>query len=191
MPGVTVEEVADAAQLASLADETPEGRSIVVLAKEFGLRGRHIDPEEATFVPFTAQTRMSGVDLDGHSVRKGAGDAVDRMGPAAGGRGAARARVYAGAGLWPGRHAARRRPRRQGCSGVIHLKDIVKGGIRERFDQLRAMGIRTVMITGDNPLTAAAIAEEAGRGRLPRRGHARGQDGAHQAASRRRASWWR
>ena len=161
MPGFTAEEVADAAQLASLADETPEGRSIVVLAKEFGLRGRHIDPEEATFVEFTAQTRMSGIDLDGHSVRKGAGDAVMAWIRQQGGEvppelESTLAQV-SGQGGTP--LAVARDDR---AVGVIHLKDIVKGGIRERFDQMRAMGIRTVMITGDNPLTAAVIAEEAG-----------------------------
>jgi len=161
MPGFTVEEVADAAQLASLADETPEGRSIVVLAKEFGLRGRHIAPDEATFVEFTAQTRMSGIDLDGHSVRKGAGDAVMAWVRQRGGEvppelESTLARV-SGQGGTP--LAVARDDR---AVGVIHLKDIVKGGIRERFDQMRAMGIRTVMITGDNPLTAAVIAEEAG-----------------------------
>ena len=156
-----MEEVADAAQLASLADETPEGRSIVVLAKEFGLRGRHIDPEEATFVEFSAQTRMSGIDLDGHSVRKGAGDAVTAWIRQQGGEAppeleSTLAQV-SGQGGTPLAVA-----RDDKAVGVIHLKDIVKGGIRERFDQLRAMGIRTVMITGDNPLTAAVIAEEAG-----------------------------
>ena len=162
MPGVDVEELADAAQLASLADETPEGRSIVVLAKEFGIRGRHLDPEDATFIEFTAQTRMSGIDLDGHVVRKGAGDAVVAWIRQQGRRGAARTRVDAGS-----RSRARAAPRSPSHAtttalGVIHLKDIVKGGIRERFDQMRAMGIRTVMITGDNPLTAAVIAQEAG-----------------------------
>ena len=161
MPGFTVAEVADAAQLASLADETPEGRSIVVLAKEFGLRGRHIDPDEAVFVEFTAQTRMSGIDLDGHSVRKGAGDAVmiwvrENGGEVPPGLEAALAHVSAQGGT----PLAVARDGR--AVGVIHLKDIVKGGIRERFDQMRAMGIRTIMITGDNPLTAAVIAEEAG-----------------------------
>jgi K+-transporting ATPase ATPase B chain len=161
MPGVTVEDLADAAQLASLADETPEGRSVVVLAKEFGLRGRHIDPEQATFVEFSAQTRMSGIDLDGHAVRKGAGDAVTAW-----------IRQHGGV-VPPELEATLAQVSSQGGTplavardgealGVIHLKDIVKGGIRERFDQMRAMGIRTVMITGDNPLTAAVIAQEAG-----------------------------
>ncbi len=161
MPGFTAEDVADAAQLASLADETPEGRSIVVLAKEFGLRGRHIDPEAATFVEFTAQTRMSGIDLDGHSVRKGAGDAImawirQQRGEVPPELGSMLAQV-SGQGGTPLAVARDNR-----AVGVIHLKDIVKGGIRERFGQMRAMGIRTVMITGDNPLTAAVIAEEAG-----------------------------
>jgi K+-transporting ATPase ATPase B chain len=161
MPGVTAEDLADAAQLASLADETPEGRSVVVLAKEFGLRGRHIDPEQATFVEFSALTRMSGIDLDGHAVRKGAGDAVTAW-----------IRQHGGVAP-PELEATLAQVSSQGGTplavarddealGVIHLKDIVKGGIRERFDQMRAMGIRTVMITGDNPLTAAVIAQEAG-----------------------------
>ena len=162
MPGVSEEELADAAQLASLADETPEGRSIVVLAKSFGIRGRHLDPEKATFVEFSAQTRMSGIDLDGHAIRKGAGDAIIKWVRQRGSEVPAAAR---------GDHreachcrAARRSPSPATTQvlGVIHLKDIVKGGIRERFDELRAMGIRTVMITGDNPLTAAVIAKEAG-----------------------------
>jgi potassium-transporting ATPase ATP-binding subunit len=161
MPGVTEQELADVAQLASLADETPEGRSIVVLAKRFGIRERHMEDGRAVFHEFSAQTRMSGVDLDGHKIRKGAGDAVL---------------------AWIGEHGGATPPEleqtikevsRQGGTplavardgralGVVHLKDIVKGGMRERFDELRAMGIRTVMITGDNPLTAAVIAEEAG-----------------------------
>jgi K+-transporting ATPase ATPase B chain len=161
MLGVTEAELADAAQLASLADETPEGRSIVVLAKRFGIRGRHIDPEQATFVEFSAQTRMSGIDLDGHAVRKGAGDAIIKW---------VRQR---GTEVPPLLEETIEKVSLQGGTplavasdervlGVIHLKDIVKGGIRERFDELRAMGIRTVMITGDNPLTAAVIAKEAG-----------------------------
>jgi K+-transporting ATPase ATPase B chain len=162
LPGVTEAEIADAAQLSSLADETPEGRSIVVLAKErYGLRGRELAEHGAVFVPFTAQTRMSGVDLDGRQVRKGAADAIERYVAANGGNGAAELRPIvdriARAGGTPLVVADRSRP-----LGVIHLKDIVKGGIRERFTQLRAMGIRTVMITGDNPLTAASIANEAG-----------------------------
>jgi K+-transporting ATPase ATPase B chain len=161
MPGVAEEELADAAQLASLADETPEGRSIVVLAKEFGIRGRHIDPAHAEFIEFTAQTRMSGIDLDRHSIRKGAGDAVVNWIRQQGGE------------VPPELETTMEDVSKQGGTplavarndralGVIHLKDIVKGGISERFDQMRAMGIRTVMITGDNPLTAAVIAKEAG-----------------------------
>jgi K+-transporting ATPase ATPase B chain len=161
--GVTEQELADAAQLSSLADETPEGRSIVVLAKEkYGLRGRELASHEAHFVPFSAQTRMSGVNLDGFEIRKGAVDAIERYllegstpMPA---DVKATVEEIARTGGTPLVVAERRR----GALGVIELKDIVKGGMRERFDQLRAMGIRTVMITGDNPLTAAAIAREAG-----------------------------
>ena len=161
LPGVTEAEVADAAQMSSLSDETPEGRSIVVLAKKYGLRGRHIRESEAEFVPFTAQTRMSGINLNGRRVRKGATDAVvawvkDQGGEAPGELAEIVERV-ANMGGTPLVVAENRR-----VLGVVHLKDVVKGGIRERFDQLRAMGIRTVMITGDNPLTAAAIAKEAG-----------------------------
>ena len=167
-PGVTAERLADAAQLASLADETPEGRSIAVLAKEkFGLRGRDVSGPHAKFVPFTAQTRMSGVDFPAHggspvrSIRKGAADSVKNY-------------VLQLGGIYPDAVARSvDEVSRQGGTplvvadgkevlGVVHLKDIVKGGIRERFAQLRKMGIRTVMITGDNPLTAAAIAAEAG-----------------------------
>ena len=160
--GVSPSELADAAQLSSLADETPEGRSIVVLAKEkYQLRGREVSEHEAKFIEFSAQTRMSGVDLDHRSIRKGATDAVIEF-------------VKEHGGTIPGRltevtdHIARSGgtplvvadgPK---VLGVIHLKDVVKGGMRERFDQLRTIGIRTVMITGDNPLTAAAIAAEAG-----------------------------
>ena len=166
--GSLLEWLADAAQLASLADETPEGRSIVVLAKEkYGLRGREVEGHAATFVPFTAQTRMSGVDFgaaDGRparSIRKGAAANV-------------RAWVEGNGGRYPQAvsDAAESIARSGGpplvvaegpeALGVIFLKDIVKGGIKERFAQLRRMGIRTVMITGDNPLTAAAIAAEAG-----------------------------
>ncbi len=161
MPGVTEQDLADAAQLASLADETPEGRSIVVLAKEFGIRGRHIDPEHAEFIEFTAQTRMSGIDVDGHSIRKGAGDAVVTWIRQRGGEVPVELEqtmeAVSNQGGTP--LAVARNDR---ALGVIHLKDIVKGGIRERFDQMRSMGIRTVMITGDNPLTAAVIAKEAG-----------------------------
>ncbi len=162
LPGVSEKELADAAQLSSLADETPEGRSIVVLAKDrYKLRGRELQPHEARFIPFTAQTRMSGVDYDGREIRKGAVDAIEKYvdGGAAPVPPELRATVerIAHSGGTPLVVAVNRRP-----LGVIHLKDIVKGGMKERFDQLRAMGIRTVMITGDNPLTAAAIAREAG-----------------------------
>jgi K+-transporting ATPase ATPase B chain len=162
-PGVTEMELADAAQLSSLADETPEGRSIVVLAKErYGIRGRALASHQAEFVPFTAQTRMSGVNLNGFEIRKGAADAIANYVRQNGGElhkeVQARVDQIARAGGTPLVVAEKRR----GALGVIELKDIVKGGMRERFDQLRAMGIRTVMITGDNPLTAAAIAREAG-----------------------------
>ncbi|RYD33410.1 MAG: K(+)-transporting ATPase subunit B [Verrucomicrobiaceae bacterium] len=161
-PGVTAAQLADAAQLASLADETPEGRSIVILAKEqFNLRGRELSAPHAVFVPFTAQTRMSGVDFDGRSIRKGAADSVNRH-------------VLSLGGAWPAEvEKAVETASRAGRTplvvaeghhvlGVVELKDVVKGGIKERFAQLRKMGIRTVMITGDNPMTAAAIAAEAG-----------------------------
>ena len=161
-PGITEAQMADAAQLSSLADETPEGRSIVVLAKErYGLRGRELGSHEATFIPFTAQTRMSGVDMDGHEIRKGAVDAITKYltqnGTMLPKEIQAAVETIARSGGTPLVVAENRR-----ALGVIHLKDIVKGGMRERFDQLRAMGIKTVMITGDNPLTAAAIAREAG-----------------------------
>jgi K+-transporting ATPase ATPase B chain len=161
-PGVSEAELADAAQLASFADETPEGRSIVVLAKErYGLRGRELRASGANFIPFTAVTRMSGVDLDGRQIRKGAAEAIAKYVSDAGGNVPAEVREavdrISNAGGTPLLVAEDRR-----VLGVIYLKDIVKGGMRERFDQLRAMGIRTVMITGDNPLTAAAIAREAG-----------------------------
>ena len=161
-PGVSNDQLADAAQLSSLPDETPEGRSIVVLAKErFGLRGRDLASMQARFVPFTAQTRMSGVDFDGRTIRKGAADAIENY------------LKQNGAVLPQELRAAVETISRSGGTplvvaennralGVIHLKDIVKGGMRERFAHLRAMGIKTVMITGDNPLTAAAIAREAG-----------------------------
>jgi len=161
MPGVTEEELADAAQLASLADETPEGRSIVVLAKQYGIRERHIDPTQATFVEFSAQTRMSGIDLDGSAVRKGAGDAIIKWVKQ---RGSdvppLLEETIEDVSLQGGTPLAVANQER--VLGVIHLKDIVKGGMRERFDELRSMGIRTVMITGDNPLTASVIAKEAG-----------------------------
>jgi K+-transporting ATPase ATPase B chain len=155
-------ELADAAQLSSLADETPEGRSIVVLAKEkYAYRGREVADHEAHFIPFTAQTRMSGVDIDGRRIRKGATDSVVEFVQEQGGQ------------IPPELTETTQRISRSGGTplvvadrdrvlGVIHLKDVVKGGMRERFEQLRRIGIRTVMITGDNPLTAAAIAAEAG-----------------------------
>jgi K+-transporting ATPase ATPase B chain len=162
-PGVTEQELADAAQMSSLADETPEGRSIVVLAKEkYGLRGRQLSAQESHFIPFSAQTRMSGVDLNNFEIRKGSVDALSNY-------------------LLQNRHPMPNEvktiveeiarsggtplvvaEKNRGALGVIELKDIVKGGIRDRFDHLRAMGIKTVMITGDNPLTAASIAREAG-----------------------------
>jgi K+-transporting ATPase ATPase B chain len=161
-PGVDMATLADAAQLASLADETPEGRSIVVLAKNlYGIRGRELGELNATFVPFTAQTRMSGADLDGREIRKGAADSLETF-------------VAQRGGVWPPEvQAAVQNIAKQGGTplvvadgahvlGVIFLKDIVKGGIRERFQDLRTMGIRTIMITGDNPVTAASIAAEAG-----------------------------
>ena len=162
LSGVDEMELAEAAQLSSLADETPEGRSIVVLAKEkYGLRGREMALTEATFVPFTAQTRMSGVNFDSREIRKGAADAIQK---------------YLGSGsnhLLDELKSVVERISRQGGTplvvaedrlplGVIELKDIIKGGMIERFNQMRQMGIRTVMITGDNPLTAATIAREAG-----------------------------
>jgi K+-transporting ATPase ATPase B chain len=157
--GVSVDALADAAQLASLADETPEGRSIVVLAKQFGLRGRSLsEMPHAAFIPFTAQTRMSGVDIDGRKLRKGAADAVQAFvgnpfpqevddAVSAVSRAGGTPLVVAG---------------QDRALGVIYLKDVVKGGLHDRFERFRAMGIKTVMITGDNKLTAAAIAREAG-----------------------------
>ncbi len=159
--GVAEHDMAEAAQLSSLADETPEGRSIVVLAKQYGIREHELATLGAEFIPFTAQTRMSGVDLDGVRIRKGAPDAVQEFVEANGGRFPAgvtdAVRRVAESGGTPLVVA-----RDSFVLGVIHLKDIVKGGIRERFDELRRMGIRTVMITGDNPVTAAVIAAEAG-----------------------------
>ncbi|MCH4538942.1 K+-transporting ATPase ATPase B chain [Hephaestia caeni] len=169
--GVTEKELADAAQLASLADETPEGRSIVVLAKEkYGIRARDMASLNATFVPFTAQTRMSGVDLDGSTIRKGAVDAVlkhvDLSTVATGSPRASAESVRELQGIADQIAKAGGTPlavvKDGRLLGVIYLKDIVKGGIKERFAELRRMGIRTVMITGDNPMTAAAIAAEAG-----------------------------
>jgi K+-transporting ATPase ATPase B chain len=159
--GVAERDLADAAQLASLSDETPEGRSIVVLAKEkYGIRGRDMAPLHANFIPFSAQTRISGIDVDGSSVRKGAVDAVLNYAKASATEAAALTVLsdkIAKAGGTPLAVAKDGK-----LLGVIYLKDIVKGGIRERFSALRTMGIRTVMITGDNPLTAAAIAAESG-----------------------------
>ncbi|MGV0912598.1 potassium-transporting ATPase subunit KdpB [Martelella sp. FOR1707] len=169
--GVAAQELADAAQLGSLADETPEGRSIVVLAKEkYGIRGRDMQSLHTTFVPFTAQSRMSGVDFDGSSIRKGAVDAILKyLDQASVTAGAVRASAESKREL---ETIANDIAKTGGTPlavvqdgkllGVVHLKDIVKGGIRERFNELRHMGIRTVMITGDNPMTAAAIAAEAG-----------------------------
>jgi K+-transporting ATPase ATPase B chain len=161
-PGVSEEELADAAQLASLSDETPEGRSIVVLAKQrFKLRERDLGALSATFVPFSAHTRMSGVNLGERQVRKGAADAIQKHVESLG-------KVFPKAILTTVQEVARRGstpllvsdgPR---VLGVIELKDIVKGSIKERFGELRRMGIKTIMITGDNPLTAATIAQEAG-----------------------------
>jgi K+-transporting ATPase ATPase B chain len=161
-PGVTEAQLADCAQLSSLADETPEGRSIVVLAKEkYGLRGREMSDKDAEFIPFSAMTRMSGVNLNGRAVRKGATDAIAKycedQGNALPTEVRATVEAISRSGGTPLVVAENGR-----ALGTIHLKDIVKGGMRQRFDQLRAMGIKTVMITGDNPLTAAAIAAEAG-----------------------------
>src|SRR3984885_9093408 len=161
-PGVSPEDLADAAQLSSLADETPEGRSIVVLAKQqHGMRGRDVQALGAQFIPFSAQTRMSGVDFEGRQIRKGAADAIAQW------------LLENGGAMTPELQRTVETVSRQGATplvvadgaralGVIELKDIVKGGIRERFAELRRMGIRTIMITGDNKLTAAAIAAEAG-----------------------------
>jgi potassium-transporting ATPase ATP-binding subunit len=161
-PGVSKDQLADAAQLSSLPDETPEGRSIVVLAKEmYGLRGRELSELQAEFVPFSAVTRMSGVNLDGRIIRKGSTDAIAAFLKENGGslpdEVRAAVETVARSGGTPLVVAENRQ-----ALGVIHLKDIVKGGMKERFAQLRAMGIKTIMITGDNPLTAAAIAREAG-----------------------------
>jgi K+-transporting ATPase ATPase B chain len=165
VPGVSDRELADAAQLASLSDDTPEGRSVVVLAKQkFGLRGREMAPLHAHFVPFTAQTRMSGIDVAGSSIRKGAVESILEHVQRAGGRapqGAAELRSIAER-IAKGGGTPLAVVKDGRLLGVIHLKDIVKGGIRERFAELRQMGMRTVMVTGDNPQTAAAIAAEAG-----------------------------
>jgi K+-transporting ATPase ATPase B chain len=161
MPGVPEAELAEVAQLASLADETPEGRSIVVLAKQYGLREHDMAELRATFIPFTAQTRMSGVDLNGSQLRKGAGDAVIEWVKAEGGRPPAELQpALDRIGREGGTPLAVARDSQ--VLGVIYLKDTIKEGMRQRFDQLRAMGIRTIMITGDNRLTAAKIAEESG-----------------------------
>ncbi|MBM7324986.1 potassium-transporting ATPase subunit KdpB, partial [Agrobacterium sp. S2] len=173
--GVSEQELADAAQLASLADETPEGRSIVVLAKEkYGIRARDMQKLHANFVPFTAQTRMSGVDFEGSSIRKGAVDAVlSYVDGGASQQGNVALAVKTETDAMRGIRTIAEEIAKTGGTplavvrdgkllGVVQLKDIVKGGIRERFAELRRMGIRTVMITGDNPMTAAAIAAEAG-----------------------------
>jgi K+-transporting ATPase ATPase B chain len=177
LTGVTAQELADAAQFASLSDETPEGRSIVVLAKEkYNIRGRDMAPAHAHFIPFSAQTRLSGVDLDGTSIRKGAVDAglafVRNADNGANGGGVAVRTAVSEAAVRELSMKSDEIAKSGGtplavCKdgrllGVIHLKDIIKGGIQERFSELRRMGIRTVMITGDNPLTAAAIAAESG-----------------------------
>src|ERR1044071_5561351 len=162
LPGVNEAELAEAAPLSSLGDETPQGRTIAVLAKErYGLRGRDLAPHEASFIPFTAQTRMSGIDFDGREVRKGAADAIAKY---LNGNGRSAPRALDGivaeiskAGGTPLVVAEDRV-----ALGVIYLKDVVKGGMAERFKQMRQMGIKTIMITGDNPLTAATIAREAG-----------------------------
>jgi K+-transporting ATPase ATPase B chain len=161
MPGVGEDELAEAAQVASLADETPEGRSIVVLAKRYGIREHDMERLHARFVPFTATTRMSGVDYDGSRLRKGAGEAVIAWVEGEGGRAPAELRAQLDRiGREGGTPLAVARDSQ--VLGVIELKDTVKEGMRQRFDHLRAMGIRTVMITGDNRLTAAKIAEESG-----------------------------
>src|SRR5664279_4975362 len=161
MPGVSEAELAEAAQLASLADETPEGRSIVVLAKTYGIREHDMASIHAEFVPFTAQTRMSGVDLNGQQLRKGAGDSIIAFAEQEGGHAPPELQVELDRiGREGGTPLAVARDSQ--ILGVIYLKDTIKEGMRERFDHLRAMGIRTVMVTGDNRLTAAKIAEEAG-----------------------------
>lgn len=160
--GTSIAELADAAQIASLADETPEGRSIVILAKEkYGLRGRDVHQLEATFIPFSAETRMSGANLAGRQIRKGSSDAIAEYIKERGGTFSASAQNCVDLISRKGGTAL---VVAEGIKvlGVIYLKDIVKGGIRERFLQLRQMGIKTIMVTGDNPLTAAAIAAEAG-----------------------------
>ena len=160
--GTTAQQLADAAQLSSLADETPEGRSIVVLAKkEYGIRERDIKTLGARFIPFTAKSRMSGVNLDGREIRKGAADAIEDYVKAKGGGFPEEAKsIVNGIAVQGGTPLVVVEGSQ--VLGVIRLSDVVKGGIRERFSELRRMGIRTVMITGDNPLTAAAVAAEAG-----------------------------
>jgi potassium-transporting ATPase ATP-binding subunit len=161
MPGVAEAELAEVAQMASLADETPEGRSIVVLAKQYGIREHDMAALHAQFVPFTAQTRMSGADLDGRQIRKGAGDAIIEFVKTEGGRPPGELQpVLERIGREGGTPLAVARDSQ--VLGVIYLKDTIKEGMRERFDHLRSMGIRTIMITGDNRLTAAKIAEESG-----------------------------
>ncbi len=161
MPGVSEAELAEVAQLSSLADETPEGRSIVVLAKQYGIREHDMRALKAEFVPFSAQTRMSGVDFDGNRLRKGAGDAIISFVGGEGGRAPAELQpVLERIGREGGTPLAVARNAQ--VMGVIYLKDTIKEGMRERFDHLRAMGIRTIMITGDNRLTAAKIASESG-----------------------------
>src|SRR5581483_3143298 len=154
MPGIAAEELADAAQLSSLADETPEGRSIVVLAKEkYRLRGRDVKEIGAHFIPFSAQTRMSGCDVGNRQIRKGAVDAVREFVKSQGGTVPSELDGIAhGISDKGGTPLAVSDGKR--VLGIVHLKDVVKGGIKERFDRFRAMGIRTVMITGDNPRTA-------------------------------------
>ena len=160
--GVDPAELADAAQLSSLADETPEGRSIVVLAKEqFGLRGRTLEDKGMEFIPFTAATRMSGVNYEGNEIRKGAADSVRTYVEAAGGvfsqecdEAVERIAKAGGTPLVVTKNCR--------VLGVVYLKDIIKSGVKEKFADLRKMGIKTIMVTGDNPLTAAAIAAEAG-----------------------------
>ena len=160
--GASEEELADAAQISSLADETPEGRSIVVLAKEkFNIRGRELGDRDVTFIPFTAQTRMSGVDYAGTQIRKGAADAIRAWVEGAGGKYSAQCeKIVHDVSAQGGTPLVVAKDHR--VLGVVHLKDIVKSGIKEKFADLRKMGIKTIMITGDNPVTAASIAAEAG-----------------------------
>jgi potassium-transporting ATPase ATP-binding subunit len=161
MPGVPESELAEAAQLASLADETPEGRSIVVLAKQYGIREHDMAQINAEFVPFTAQTRMSGIDFDGQQLRKGAGEAIVKFVEAEGGQAPPELQVQLDRiGREGGTPLAVARDNQ--ILGVVYLKDTIKEGMKERFEQLRAMGIKTVMVTGDNRLTAAKIAQESG-----------------------------